>query len=99
MHPRVERRVRVGLIGCGVVGTGTLQILRDNAASLTRRLGAPIEVWRVVAKDRDKPRPDVLGHLLGTGGQLSFDPNDVLDHPEVDIVVELAGGLEPAGTW
>jgi homoserine dehydrogenase len=99
MHGRVERRVRVGLIGCGVVGTGTLQILRDNAASLTRRLGAPIEVRRVVAKDRDKPRPDVLGHLLGTGGQLSFDPNDVLDDPEVDIVVELAGGLEPAGTW
>lgn len=90
----MERRIRVGLLGCGVVGTGALQILRDNAASLTRRLGAPIEVRRVVARDRDKPRPDVLG-----SGQLSFDPNDVLDDPDVDVVVELAGGLEPAGSW
>jgi homoserine dehydrogenase len=90
----MERRIRVGLLGCGVVGTGTLQILRDNSASLTRRLGAPIEVRKVVARDRDKPRPDVLAP-----GQLSFDPDDVLNDPEVDVVVELAGGLEPAGSW
>jgi homoserine dehydrogenase len=90
----MDRVIRVGLLGCGVVGTGTLQILRDNAASLTRRLGAPIEVRKVVAKDRDKPRHDVV-----RPEQLSFDPEDVLGDPEVDIVVELAGGLEPAGSW
>lgn len=90
----MDRVIRVGLLGCGVVGTGTMEILRDNAASLTRRLGAPIEVRRVVARDRDKPRGEVLG-----GGRLSFDPSDVIDDPDVDVVVELAGGLEPAGSW
>jgi homoserine dehydrogenase len=86
--------VRIGLLGCGVVGEGTLQLLRDNAASLARRLGTPIEVRRVVARDRIKPRTTALA-----SGQLSFDPADVLDDPDVDVVVELMGGLEPAGEY
>jgi homoserine dehydrogenase len=88
------RSIRVGLLGCGVVGEGTLQLLRDNAASLSRRLGASFEVRRVVARDRIKPRTDALG-----AGKLSFDAADVLDDPEIDVVVELMGGLDPAGRY
>jgi homoserine dehydrogenase len=78
----MDRVIRVGLLGCGVVGTGTMEILRDNAASLTRRLGAPIEVRRVVARDRDKPRGEVLGgetsrEMLATATET---PDLVFDH-------------------
>jgi homoserine dehydrogenase len=88
----MERRIGIGLIGCGVVGTGALTILAENAAGLSRRLGADIVVRRVVARDRDKARDAVVPKEL-----LSFDPQSVLDDPEIDVVVELAGGLEPAG--
>lgn len=90
----VSRPVRVGLLGCGVVGEGTLQLLRDNREALARRLGTTFEVRRVVARDRVKPRTDALGE-----GQLSFDANDVLDDPDIDVVVELMGGLDPAGRY
>lgn len=89
-----SRPIRLGLLGCGVVGEGTLQLLRDNRESLARRLGTTFEVRRVVARDRVKPRTDALAE-----GQLSFDANDVLDDPEVDVVVELMGGLDPAGRY
>lgn len=88
------RPIRVGLLGCGVVGEGTLQLLRDNAKSIARRLGTSFEVRRVVARDRVKPRTDALKE-----GQLSFDASDVLDDPEIDVVVELMGGLDPAGRY
>jgi homoserine dehydrogenase len=87
----LARTLRVGLLGCGIVGEGTLRLLRDNEANLSRRLGASIEVRRVVARDRDKPRSDAVPE-----GLLSFDANDVLDDPEIDVVVELMGGLDPA---
>lgn len=89
-----SRPIRVGLLGCGVVGEGTLQLLRDNAKSIARRLGTSFEVRRVVARDRVKPRTDALKE-----GQLSFDASDVLDDPEIDVVVELMGGLDPAGRY
>ncbi len=92
--PSGVRPVRIGLLGCGVVGEGTLQLLRDNKESLARRLGTTFEVRRVVARDRIKPRTDALEE-----GQLSFDANDVLDDPDVDVVVELMGGLDPAGRY
>lgn len=88
------RTLTIGLLGCGVVGEGTLRLLSDNEANLARRLGAPIEVRRVVARDRDKPRSDAVPASL-----LSFDASDVLDDPEIDVVVELMGGLEPAFSY
>lgn len=94
MSPNPHRPIRLGLLGCGVVGEGTLQLLRDNRESLARRLGTTFEVRRVVARDRVKPRTDAL-----LEGQISFDAADVLDDPEVDVVVELMGGLDPAGRF
>lgn len=86
--------IRVGLLGCGVVGQGILRLLREHAGSLERRLGAPIEVRRVVARSPDKARgPHV------PLDRLSFEPEDVLGDPEVDVVVEVMGGLEPAGAF
>src|SRR5512139_3213881 len=88
----VERKIRIGLVGCGVVGTGILELLRDNAAHIEGRLGAHIEVRHVVVGDMTKPRSAVVPREL-----LTTDPQRVLDDPDVDIVVEVMGGVEKAG--
>jgi len=89
----LERKIRIGLVGCGVVGTGILELLRDNARHIEGRLGAHIEVCHVVVGDRDKPRADVVPREL-----LTTDPQVVLDDPDVDIVVEVMGGTGAAAT-
>lgn len=90
----VAEAIRIGLLGAGVVGEGILRLLADNHDSIARRMGQPIEVRRVVARDPDKARSPVFErHPVG------FDPEAVLDDEEIDIVVEVIGGVEPAGTF
>ena len=90
----MTRPIRIGLLGAGVVGHGILSLLRDNAASIERRLGTSIELAKVVGRDPKKPRSELL-----PPGLLSFDPEDVLSDDSIDIVVEVIGGVEPAGTY
>lgn len=93
MTRAVSRAIRIGLLGAGVVGQGILQLLRDHAESIERRLGARIEVRRVVARDAAKARSALLPEEL-----LAFEPERVIDDDEIDVVVEVIGGVEPAGT-
>lgn len=85
------RKIRIGLIGAGVVGQGILRLLNDNAEMIEGRLGGSIDVRRVVARDRAKARSEMVP------AGLSFDPWDVIDDPDIDVVVEVMGGLSPAG--
>jgi len=82
--------INVGLLGLGTVGGGTLTVLRRNAAEITRRAGREIRVVRAAVRNLDKAKA-LAGDL-----PLSTNPFDVVDDPEIDIVVELIGGLEPA---
>lgn len=82
--------INVGLLGLGTVGGGTLTVLRRNAAEITRRAGREIRVVRAAVRDLEKARA-LAGDL-----PLTTNPFDVVDDPEIDIVVELIGGLEPA---
>ena len=82
--------INVGLLGLGTVGGGTLTVLRRNAEEITRRAGREIRVVRAAVRDLDKAKP-LAGDL-----PLTTNPFDVVDDPEIDIVVELIGGLEPA---
>lgn len=93
MKRAVSRAIRIGLLGAGVVGQGILQLLRDHAESIERRLGARIEVRRVVARDVEKARSPLVPEEL-----LSFDPSVLIEDDEIDIVVEVIGGVEPAGS-
>ena len=87
-------KVRVGMIGCGVVGQGVMRLLRENAQSIEARMGGSIEVRRIVARDRQKPRgPYVPAALLG------YEPEALLADPEIDVVIELMGGVEEAGRY
>ena len=80
--------IKVGIIGVGTVGTSVVNILKDNQEIITARAGTQIEVKSGVVRDLSKKRD--LGIIL------SDNVNDVLDDPEIDIVVELMGGVEDA---
>lgn len=87
----MKSRVGVGIVGFGTVGTGVARILLDNAGLIRRRVGVPVELIRIadldVARDRGLSLP---------AGMLTQDSRQVLDDPDVDIVVELIGGYEVA---
>ena len=87
----LERPVRVGLLGCGVVGGATASILLRHAAELERRAGVPVELRRVAVRDRSKPRAVDLPDGVVTG-----DPWEVVKDPEIGVVVETIGGIDPA---
>lgn len=81
------KTIKLGLIGLGTVGGGTLAILRDSTDLLQQRVNARIEVSIIAVRDLNKPRA-VDTDLI----QLTDDPTQVVNHPDVDIVVELMGG-------
>ncbi|MFA9461629.1 homoserine dehydrogenase [Thiohalorhabdus methylotrophus] len=83
--------VRVGILGLGTVGGGTVSLLRRNAEPLERRLGRSLEVTRVAVKDPSKPRPVELD-----GIDVGTDAESICTDPEIDIVIELVGGVDNA---
>jgi homoserine dehydrogenase len=83
--------VRIGLLGAGTVGSGLVRVLADNAAGIEARVGARIEVGRILVRDPAAPRDAAIDR-----GRLCTSPDAVLDDPDCPIVVELIGGLEPA---
>src|SRR5581483_12487208 len=83
--------VKLGLIGLGTVGTGVVQLLEKNGDTIARRLGRPLSLARVASRSiNTKPHPP-LGQA-----KVSIDPWSVVHDPEVDVVIELIGGIEPA---
>jgi len=83
--------VKVGLLGLGTVGGGTFNVLRRNAAEIARRAGRGIEITRAAARDYDPAGlPGIEAITVGD------DAFAVVDDPDIDIIVELIGGYEPA---
>ena len=83
--------VKIGILGLGTVGGGTISVLRRNAEEIRRRAGRGIEVVAASARDVTRPRPFDL-----SGIELMADPAEVVDHPDVEVVVELIGGCDTA---
>ncbi|MDH5300478.1 MAG: homoserine dehydrogenase [Gammaproteobacteria bacterium] len=83
--------VKIGLLGLGTVGGGTVNVLKRNAEEISRRAGRAIEVVHASARDISRPRSCDL-----TGITLTANPADVVENPNVDVVVELMGGDQPA---
>ena len=78
--------LKVGVIGVGTVGTSVVNILKNNADIITARAGQEISVISGVVNNLEKDR--------GVDIKLSKDPMDIINDPEVDVVVELMGGVE-----
>jgi homoserine dehydrogenase len=84
------RPVKVGVLGLGTVGGGTVNVLKRNAAEIARRAGREIIITRASAKDLSKLR------ICDTQGiTLTTDPFEIINDPEIDIILELIGGAGP----
>jgi homoserine dehydrogenase len=83
--------VRVGLLGCGNVGGAVIRMLHEHAAEIERRAGRRIDVSRVAVRDLTRQRAVPVAPEFFTD-----DPAAVVGDPEVDVVVEVMGGLDPA---
>jgi homoserine dehydrogenase len=81
--------VKLGILGLGTVGTGTVQLLQDRAGR--HPLLQEIEIYRVGVRSLDKPRAVELSTEV-----ITTDLESIVNDPAVDIVVEVMGGLEPA---
>lgn len=83
--------VRVGLLGCGNVGAALVQLVRDQGPVIAQRTGVLLEITRVavrnVSRERNVDLPD---------GVLTRDAHSVVVDPDIDVVVEVMGGIEPA---
>ncbi len=88
-----KRPVRLAMLGCGVVGSGVVSILREQADLLRQRTGLSFDIAHVVVRDPAKARG------LPASTRLSTDAEAALSDPAVDIVVELIGGTTTAGEY
>ncbi len=88
------KTINVGLIGFGTIGTGVARVLRDNSQLISRRLGAELVLKKIADLDIVTDRGITL-----PAGMLTTDVNEVLDNPDIDMVIELIGGYEPAKTF
>jgi homoserine dehydrogenase len=79
--------IKVGLLGIGTVGGGTFRVLRRNQEEISRRAGRAITLAMVADKALDKARA-----MVGDAASVTGDAFEVVDHPDIDIVVELIGG-------
>ncbi len=86
-----KRVIRIGLLGFGTVGQGVWKHLLNSRHALELRLGAKLELVRAAVSDLNKQRSVQL-----KPSQLTLDPLEVVDDPNIDIVCELMGGTEPA---
>ena len=85
------RGLRVALLGCGVVGSQVVRLLREQAADLTARIGAPVEVIGIAVRRPQRPRAAGIDRAL-----LTTDAAELVTRPDTDIVIEVIGGIEPA---
>jgi len=85
--------INVGLLGFGTVGKGTWDVLRRNQEEIQRRAGRPIAITWIATRTLDRAREGTRGVA---GVNLTNDPGVVIRHPDVDIVCELIGGIDPA---
>jgi Homoserine dehydrogenase, NAD binding domain len=83
--------LRVGMLGCGAVGTGVARLLVEHGRPLRDRAGGEIALQRVAVRDVTRKRDPAVDPTMVSG-----DAAAVVADPEVDVVVEVMGGIEPA---
>ncbi|HBV96951.1 MAG: homoserine dehydrogenase [Peptococcaceae bacterium BICA1-7] len=85
------KTIKIGFLGLGTVGSGALRILSGNADSIAKKVGARIEVAKILVRDSAKKRGIATDPLL-----LTENPGDVIENSDIDIIVEVMGGTQPA---
>jgi homoserine dehydrogenase len=88
----MTRKLKIGLLGCGNVGRGLVELVGRNEALIRQRSGVELRITKILVRDLDKERQGVDHALLTT------EPDKVLNNG-CDLVVELVGGIEPARSF
>lgn len=84
-------KISIGLLGFGTVGSGVIQIIENHQQELQHQVGLAVTVDKILVKDAKKPRAvQISEHLL------TENPEDVISSPNIDVVVEVMGGIEEA---
>ena len=86
--------VGIGFLGLGTVGAAVARTLGTRAHYLQRRLGRTFTVRRALVRDMDRSRDVPFGRDL-----LTTNPDDVIASPDIDVIIEVMGGVEPASTY
>ena len=88
------KTVKIGLLGLGNIGTGTVKALEMNRTQITKAAGAGLEIVKILDRHPERKRDiDVKPE------QFVSDIDDIVNDPEIDVVIELLGGVEPAATF
>jgi len=85
--------VKIGLLGCGNVGGALVELLPERRAAIAESTGIDLEIGAIAVRSTSKERPGLADAAL-----LTTDANAVVTDPDIDIIVELIGGIEPART-
>ncbi|KEQ22561.1 homoserine dehydrogenase [Paenibacillus tyrfis] len=81
--------VKVGLLGLGTVGTGVVRIVEGHQHDLMSQSGSPIEITKILVQNKNKVR-----NISVSPDMLTENPWDVIENPEIDVIVEVMGGIE-----
>lgn len=92
----VLRTIRIGMIGLGTVGSGTVAMLEKNKGFIDKTANAHIVLEKILVRDINKDRPGVNPNILGL---LTDNPDDIFQNDDIDIIVEVMGGTELALTY
>ncbi|SCL18674.1 homoserine dehydrogenase [Micromonospora nigra] len=91
----MKRPVRLALLGCGTVGTEVVRLLHDQSADLAARIGAPLEIAGIAVRRLGRDR----GDLPVDPSLFTTDALGLIKRDDVDVVIEVVGGIEPARGW
>lgn len=80
--------VKVGLLGLGTVGTGVVRIVEGHQEDLQSQVGSPIMIEKILVQNKSKAR-----NIAISPDKLTEDPWEVIRHPEIDVIVEVMGGI------
>ena len=84
------KTLKVGMLGCGVVGSQIARLLVENKSDLTSRAGANLELVKVAVKNIKTKREGISSNLL------TDDAKSIVNDPEIDLIIEVIGGITPA---
>jgi homoserine dehydrogenase len=90
--------IRLALLGCGTVGTEVVRLLHGQAGDLTARIGAPLELVGIAVRRPGRQR-EVVASLGVDPALLTTDAAGLVARDDVDVVIEVVGGVEPARGW
>ncbi|WP_218915193.1 homoserine dehydrogenase [Caldanaerobius polysaccharolyticus] len=82
--------MNIGILGLGTVGSGVIKIFQENNELIKKRTGEEVSIKKVLVRDPSKSRAVKVDNKL-----LTTDPGEILDDPDIDIVVEVIGGIDP----